>query len=269
MAPDCLRENGIPLPEWSALSAETREHLAGQTPYRLQKIMYACEVGDVPADAFAADVAAADHRLHKLLVAEPAARRYFGDWTFAKVAHDSDPMRAAEAEYYLCDALIEYGNQHHGSVWDKTFPVLDHALYGRYGNQPTGSPAPESFPAPETAYALAPSIAGEIRWTTRTVAAAECFTELDRDYYLRKAALLDRIALLDDPLLSDDSSTETALAAALMLLDSDRTHIAPRLADRAEKDPRGYVRHQYIRRAGCVYDDAGEDGCFTRPDPGQ
>ncbi|GAA2474735.1 hypothetical protein GCM10023100_53270 [Actinocorallia cavernae] len=267
MAPDYPRENGIPLPEWSAFSAETREHLAGQTPYRLQKIMYACEVGDVPADAFAADVAAADHRLCKLLEAEPAARRYFGDWTFAKVAHDSDTMRAAEAEYYLCDALIEYGNQRYGWVWNKSFPVLDHTLYGRYGNQPTGTPAPETFPAPETAYALAPSIASEIRWTTRTVATTECFTELDRDYYLRKAALLDRIALLDDPLLSGGDSTETAIAAALVLLDSDRPHIAPHLADRAEKDPRGYVRHQYAQRDVC--DDTGEDGCFTRPNLGQ
>ncbi|MFF5666578.1 hypothetical protein ACFY7F_27625 [Streptomyces griseofuscus] len=132
-----------------------------------------------------------------------------------------------------------------------------------------GSPAPGPFPAPETAYALAPNIASEIRWTTRTVATTECFTELDRDYYLRKAALLDRIALLDDPLLSGGDSTETAIAAALVLLDSDRPHIAPHLADRAEQNPRGYVRHQYAERAGCVYDDACEDGCFTRPNPGQ
>ncbi|MFJ5733934.1 hypothetical protein [Streptomyces microflavus] len=42
-------------------------------------------------------------------------------------------MRAAEAEYYLCDALIEYGERHYGDragVW--SLPVLDRSLYGRY-----------------------------------------------------------------------------------------------------------------------------------------
>jgi hypothetical protein len=137
MATHYPREHGVPLPDWAELPADVRKHLASQTPYRLQTIMYACEVGEVPADAFAADVAAADRRLRALLDTNPTARQYFGDWTFAKVAHEPDPMRAAEAEYYLCDALIEYGNQHHGWVWDKSFPVLDHTLYGRYESRPT------------------------------------------------------------------------------------------------------------------------------------
>ncbi|MFE1976620.1 hypothetical protein [Streptomyces hygroscopicus] len=137
MATHYPREDGIPLPDWSEIGEADREHLAQQTPHRLQTIMYACEVGAVPAHAFAADIAAADRRLRALLNAEPAASRYFGNWTFAKVAHETDPMRAAEAEYYLCDALIEYGNQHYGWVWDKSFPVLDHTLYGRYEARPT------------------------------------------------------------------------------------------------------------------------------------
>ncbi|MEU6669502.1 hypothetical protein [Streptomyces sp. NPDC046727] len=127
---------------------------------------------------------------------------------------------------------------------------------------------PEPFPAPEAAYTLAPSIVSEIGWTARTLATTECFTELDRDYYLRKAALLDRIALLDEPvLLGGGESTETALAAAVMLLDTDWPHIAPDLAEQAEQDPRGYVRQQYAQRAGCVCDDAGEGVCLAHPDP--
>ncbi|QES42577.1 hypothetical protein DEJ49_17750 [Streptomyces venezuelae] len=121
--------------------------------------------------------------------------------------------------------------------------------------------------APTEAYALAPSILSEIGWTTRTVADAECFDELEREYYLRKAALLDRIALLDEPdLFSDGDVTETALAAALMLLDIDRPHLAAHLAAEGEKDPRGYVRQQYERQAVCVCDDPGEGPCFLHPD---
>ncbi|MEW2157082.1 hypothetical protein AB0950_17540 [Streptomyces sp. NPDC007189] len=131
-------------------------------------------------------------------------------------------------------------------------------------------PDPEPFLAPEAAYALAPSIVSEIGWTARTLATTECFTELDRDYYLRKAALLDRIALLDEPdLFNDGDARETALAAAVMLLDTDRPHLALHLAEQAEQDPRGYVRQQYAQRAGCVCDDADEVDCLAHPDPDQ
>ncbi|MFF8426048.1 hypothetical protein ACF07Y_12945 [Streptomyces sp. NPDC016566] len=129
-------------------------------------------------------------------------------------------------------------------------------------------PAPEPFPSSEAAYALAPSIISEIGWTARTLATAECFTELDRDYYLRKAALLDRIALLDEPdLFSDGDARATALAAAVLLLDTDRPHIAQHLAEQGEKDPRGYVRRHYAQRARCVCDDFGEGGCLLHADP--
>ncbi|MFJ2610264.1 hypothetical protein ACIO13_35685, partial [Streptomyces sp. NPDC087425] len=108
------------------------------------------------------------------------------------------------------------------------------------------TPIPTSWPPPEQAYATAPSILSEIGWTVRAAADIECFGELEREYYLRKAALLDRIALLDDPGMADGGdATDTALAAALMLLDTDRTGMDPRLADLAESDPRGYVRQQY------------------------
>ncbi|MEV6167565.1 hypothetical protein AB0L99_04965 [Streptomyces sp. NPDC051954] len=100
-------------------------------------------------------------------------------------------------------------------------------------------PEPGPWPTPEEAYALAPSIISEIGWTARTLATTQCYTEMDRDYYLRKAALLDRIALLDEPDEPDGDTTATAEAAALHLLDMDHapTHAA--------NDPRGYVRQEY------------------------
>ncbi|MEW2614258.1 hypothetical protein AB0937_29530 [Streptomyces sp. NPDC047880] len=98
-------------------------------------------------------------------------------------------------------------------------------------------PDPADWPTPEQAYAKAPSIVSEIGWTARTIATAECFTELDRDFYLRKAALLDRIALMDEPAPAGDLATETAEAAAVSLLDMDQPGVIC--------DPRAYVRQQY------------------------
>ncbi|MCX4907058.1 hypothetical protein [Streptomyces sp. NBC_00878] len=91
-------------------------------------------------------------------------------------------------------------------------------------------------PTPEQAYANAPSILSEIGWTARTLAALECFTALDREFYLRKAALLDRIALLDEPDTPGDV-TDTAVAAAVFLMDIDQPGVTC--------DPRDYVRQQY------------------------
>ncbi|MEU2789030.1 hypothetical protein [Streptomyces sp. NPDC007100] len=130
MAVQYPREHDRTLPDWSELPLNTREHLASQTPHRLQRIMYCTHVGEVPAEHFAAAVAEADRKLRQLLADEPAARQYFGDATFAGVAHETDPMVAAEREYYLCDALIEYGNQHHSSVWN--LPVLNRDHYGLF-----------------------------------------------------------------------------------------------------------------------------------------
>ncbi|MFD1658118.1 hypothetical protein ACFSL4_07775 [Streptomyces caeni] len=99
-------------------------------------------------------------------------------------------------------------------------------------------PTPEDWPTPQQAYADAPSINSEIGWTARFLADAECYSELDREFYLRKAALLDRIALLDEPGAMGAAATETAEAAALMLLDMDQTGVIC--------DPRAYVRRQYV-----------------------
>jgi hypothetical protein len=98
-------------------------------------------------------------------------------------------------------------------------------------------PDPSDWPTPEEAYAKAPSIVSEIGWTARTIATAECFTELDREFYLRKAALLDRIALMDEPQDLFSEATQIAHAAALALMDTDQPG---RICD-----PRAYVRQQY------------------------
>lgn len=127
-------------------------------------------------------------------------------------------------------------------------------------------PEPGPWPAPDTAYAVAPSILSEMRWVTNALATAECFTELERDYYLRKAALLDRIALMDEPAPPFGDATTAAEAAAVFLLDTDRDHLADHIVERADKDPRGYVRQQYALHAGCVCDGPGEGPCYLHPD---
>ncbi|MET7692081.1 hypothetical protein ABZT06_29565 [Streptomyces sp. NPDC005483] len=99
-------------------------------------------------------------------------------------------------------------------------------------------PTPAHWPTPEQAYATAPGINSEIGWTARFLADTACFTELGREFYLRKAALLDRIALLDEPGTVGDA-TQAADAAALYLLDLDQPGVIC--------DPRAYVRQQYAR----------------------
>ncbi|MFE3326047.1 hypothetical protein [Streptomyces sp. NPDC059176] len=111
-------------------------------------------------------------------------------------------------------------------------------LYLTADHKDTPETPTAQWPTPEQAYAGAPSIISEIGWVARTVAARECFTKLDREFYLRKAALLDRIALLDEPETPGDT-TETANAAAVYLLDLDQPG--------AVCNPRGYVRQQYTR----------------------
>ncbi|MDC0774034.1 hypothetical protein [Streptomyces sp. HD] len=149
----------------------------------------------------------------------------------------------------ICDPT---DTDHVVAALDRTFTVgtvtvwptrdrKQHRLYARAEHRSE----PESWPTPEDAYALAPSIISEIGWTTRTVAGADCFTELEREFYLRKAALLDRIALLDEPDEPCGDAEENALAAATYLLDIDQAHPDFTVPDHAAMHPRGYVRQQY------------------------
>ncbi|MEU7725190.1 hypothetical protein AB0B78_08070 [Streptomyces sp. NPDC040724] len=90
---------------------------------------------------------------------------------------------------------------------------------------------------PEAVYATAPSIISEIGWTFR--GARDCLHGIQvREFWLRKAALLDRIALTDDNPEGGDAAT-LAVAAARRLMEIDHAD-DPRTAD-----PRGYVRQEY------------------------
>ncbi|MFF5980358.1 hypothetical protein ACFY78_16095 [Streptomyces olindensis] len=98
-------------------------------------------------------------------------------------------------------------------------------------------PAAPEWPTPEEAYALAPSIVSEIGWTARTAAERPFYDGLNREFWLRKAALLDRIALSDqaDSITSD--AADLAIRAAQRLMELDDSALI--------SDPRNYVRQQY------------------------
>ncbi|MFJ4440017.1 hypothetical protein [Streptomyces sp. NPDC088923] len=99
---------------------------------------------------------------------------------------------------------------------------------------------PIGRPTPEEAYEGAPAILDALAAVTATAADAKCFTALDRDYYLRKAAVLNRIALASG---ADPRDAQAAEDAAAHLADMDN---APPVAGH---DPRGYVRQQYAQWA--------------------
>ncbi|MET9883776.1 hypothetical protein ABZZ20_11635 [Streptomyces sp. NPDC006430] len=83
----------------------------------------------------------------------------------------------------------------------------------------TAEQAMTRWPAPETAYAKAPSIISEIGCTAR--GARDCLHGVHvREFWLRKAALLDRIALTDDDPVGGDAAT-LANEAARRLIDLD------------------------------------------------
>ncbi|MFD3946830.1 hypothetical protein [Streptomyces sp. NPDC058579] len=116
----------------------------------------------------------------------------------------------------------------------------------------------ETWPTPEQAYALAPSIVGEIGWTARRAREAlwPIHSANVREFWLRKAALLDRIALDDRTAGIHTDAPELALNAARKLLDVDRDGDGnyggtPYWPDHPEAtaNPRGYVRQEYARWA--------------------
>ncbi|MCX5267521.1 hypothetical protein [Streptomyces sp. NBC_00199] len=96
----------------------------------------------------------------------------------------------------------------------------------------------EVWPGPEQAYADAPSIHSELDWIAHTLGTTACYSKLERGFYLRKAAVLDRIALADGADYRDD---DTAYIAAKFVVVLDDAH--------ADCDPRAYVRQQYALMA--------------------
>ncbi|MFD9722791.1 hypothetical protein [Streptomyces sp. NPDC059072] len=117
----------------------------------------------------------------------------------------------------------------------------------------TAEQQPSHWPAAGTAYAAAPSVISEIGWTVRGV--RDCLHGVHvREFWLRKAALLDRIALTDDDPVSGDAAT-LAVEAARRLMDIDQTAglgpsgyaDGPYTPDHPDsiREPRGYVRQEY------------------------
>ncbi|WP_328674546.1 hypothetical protein OG905_21045 [Streptomyces sp. NBC_00322] len=96
---------------------------------------------------------------------------------------------------------------------------------------------PETWQTPEEAYATAPCIPSEIGWTAYNAVGRPTGALLGREFWLRKAAVLDRIALGDENGEAFGDACEAATEAARRLLDLDRAE--------GITDPRGYVRQQY------------------------
>lgn len=103
----------------------------------------------------------------------------------------------------------------------------------------------------DTAYANAPSIAWEISWVLRALRKYPLSHGIDREFWLRKAALLDRIALREEATFTPDAAAEAVTAAgraARQLADYDASFHG--LSFRGEElatdeDFRVYVRRQY------------------------
>ncbi|WP_406050674.1 hypothetical protein OG280_23995 [Streptomyces virginiae] len=124
---------------------------------------------------------------------------------------------------------------------------------GRVRLYVTAEQQPSHWPAPEAAYATAPSIISEIGWTFR--GARDCLHGIAvREFWLRKAALLDRIAVTDDDPAGGDPAT-LAVEAARRLMEIDHaTGLGPSgyangpyTPDHPDsiREPRGYVRQEY------------------------
>ncbi len=116
----------------------------------------------------------------------------------------------------------------------RTYPARD----GRTRLYLTAEHRGPEWPTPEQAYEDAPDVLDALAAVTATAAGAECFTHLDRDFYLCKAAVLDRIALGDGADWRDLLAAEDA-ADHFLTLDPAPTPC----------DPRAYVRQQYARWA--------------------
>ncbi|MEV5123790.1 hypothetical protein AB0K49_13575 [Streptomyces decoyicus] len=131
-----------------------------------------------------------------------------------------------------------------------------------------------AWPSPEKAYASAPSILDEVEWINRAAAETGWDEELDREYYLRKAAAFDRIALANaaDGHPGDTTGEDVAAATAVFLLDYDRAGRElyggtphPPGHPASEADPRGYVRQEYALWSVCTCDAPSEPPCLKHP----
>ena len=116
--------------------------------------------------------------------------------------------------------------------------------------------AAEEWPTPDRAYATAPGLISEIGWVAEQAVGRPTGALQKRQFWLRKAAVLDRIALEDESAHIRADASELALSAARHLLGIDRggdgnyggTPYWPEHPE-AIANPRGYVRQEYARWA--------------------
>ncbi|MDT3395223.1 hypothetical protein RKE29_00910 [Streptomyces sp. B1866] len=114
-------------------------------------------------------------------------------------------------------------------------------------NADAGSPTH----APAEAYADAPKIAAEISWVARAAVARPFGQEPDREFWLRKAALLDRIALEEGATYAPEVAAEAVQAAAqaawqFVRYDAEHHGLSLRGADLVtDEDYRAHVRDAY------------------------
>jgi len=89
------------------------------------------------------------------------------------------------------------------------------------------SAAAPDFPEPATAYASAPGQVKEIGWVAGEARRRPFGTGSSREYWLRKAALVDRIALEWETTHSPEAASDAAQSAAdaaLQLIEFDELH---------------------------------------------
>ncbi|WP_241518616.1 hypothetical protein [Streptomyces sp. CB03238] len=91
---------------------------------------------------------------------------------------------------------------------------------------------------PDEAYAKAPSIISEIGWTAQKAADRPFGTTLGREFWLRKAAVLDRIALADEADGLHSDAGEVAMEAARYLVETDKAGQATTTARRTGPNTR-------------------------------
>lgn len=106
--------------------------------------------------------------------------------------------------------------------------------------------------SPDSPYQDTPSIAAEIAWVAQAAIDRPLGYAADREFWLRKAALLDRIALREEADFAPEvaaSAVTAAEEAARRLAEYDAGHSGPsfRGADLVtDADCREYVRTQYV-----------------------
>ncbi|MEU9776831.1 hypothetical protein [Streptomyces sp. NPDC047968] len=108
-------------------------------------------------------------------------------------------------------------------------------LYVTADHKPTAGQGP----TPDEAYAQAPSVISEIGWTAQAARDMRNGEQDEREFFLRKAALLDRIALDDEKAGAHGDACDLARQAGRRLMDLDGADEA------AACDVRDYVRQQY------------------------